>query len=113
MSDNYHGTWSDDDSNEFEFDNAPEGDDVDFDDEIDDPDDDVIACPVCHREVHELADRCPHCGEYITFGNQPWAYQSKSRQRIIKWALLLMIGALLLPFVLAIWRMLMTTVGNE
>lgn len=110
MSEEYHSHWSDHDphdADEFEFDDES----VAEDDLLDD-DDDVVSCPACHRDVHELADRCPHCGEYITLGNQPWAFQSPSRQRFIKWALLLMLAALLLPFLIALGQLLIAAVSR-
>jgi len=30
------------------------------------PDDDVLACPSCRRPVHEDAQQCPHCGDWMT-----------------------------------------------
>jgi hypothetical protein len=42
-------------------------DDDYFDEDWSDDDDlaDVIPCPHCGTEVHELADCCPVCGEFI------------------------------------------------
>ncbi|RMF37031.1 MAG: hypothetical protein D6753_18325 [Planctomycetota bacterium] len=33
-----------------------------------DADDDFVACPICGEPVHEEAQRCPHCENYITPG---------------------------------------------
>jgi hypothetical protein len=48
-------------------------DDDFIDEEWDDDDDyaDVINCPNCGSEVHELADCCPKCGEFILDESQP------------------------------------------
>ena len=27
--------------------------------------DDVVPCPTCGREISELAERCPYCGDWI------------------------------------------------
>ncbi len=47
--------------------------DKDWGDEIDDEEDygaddeePTVSCPYCRAEVHEDAQRCPHCGEYIS-----------------------------------------------
>ena len=39
----------------------------------DDDDDftDVVDCPNCGSEVHELADCCPKCGEFIIEESRP------------------------------------------
>ncbi|HTW95062.1 MAG TPA: hypothetical protein VMD30_09730, partial [Tepidisphaeraceae bacterium] len=59
-------------------------DDDDIDDrelpdpsDMDDEDDDEIdigdPCPNCKKAVFEDAQRCPHCGHFITReGKQPW-----------------------------------------
>lgn len=51
--DRYREDWEDDHD-------APQECDLD-----DDDDDAVVDCPNCGREVSELADRCPHCGDWI------------------------------------------------
>jgi hypothetical protein len=63
---------------EDEFEPDDEDDEVDPEapDESDmDPDDDeggddavdTVPCPYCHRPVHEDADICPHCRNFISF----------------------------------------------
>lgn len=37
----------------------------------DDEDDDTVACPHCRVQVHEQAERCPHCGWYISEEDAP------------------------------------------
>ncbi len=41
-------------------------------------DDDLLQCPSCRREVHEDAQQCPHCGDWITpvypRGAKSWAW---------------------------------------
>lgn len=57
---------------------ASEGDDDSWGDEVDDDfdgdsaDDDVtVPCPYCRREIHEDAERCPHCEQYISDEDAP------------------------------------------
>ena len=40
-----------------------QSDDEDWDEEYPDDDDDsaTVPCPYCKREIHEDAERCPHC----------------------------------------------------
>lgn len=38
----------------------------DLDDRTDADDYGLVACPRCGREVSELAERCPYCGDWIT-----------------------------------------------
>jgi hypothetical protein len=43
----------------------------DFDRDDSDPyGTDTEPCPVCKREVHELTDICPHCGNFIVRDEQ-------------------------------------------
>ena len=56
-----------------------EGNDEDFaDDGEEDGDDDVtISCPRCGEEIHEDAQRCPYCENYLSEedavpGRKPW-----------------------------------------
>jgi predicted nucleic acid-binding Zn ribbon protein len=54
---------------------------TDFDDELDDsPDEDdagddepTILCPWCKRQIHEDAQRCPYCEQYISDEDAPRA----------------------------------------
>jgi DNA-directed RNA polymerase subunit RPC12/RpoP len=61
--------WDDDD----QLDDEDEaGDDSDeFDGGDDDEDEPTIECPYCGREIHEDAQRCPHCEQYISRENAP------------------------------------------
>lgn len=34
-------------------------------DEEDDSEAEMLACPVCRKPVHEDAQQCPHCGDWI------------------------------------------------
>jgi hypothetical protein len=42
-------------------------------DVVDDDDDDepTIPCPHCRREIHEDAQRCPYCEQYISSEDAP------------------------------------------
>jgi hypothetical protein len=31
----------------------------------------TVACPYCAREIAEAAERCPHCGQYISEEDRP------------------------------------------
>ena len=55
---------------------APREDDSWDDDEEEDPsdefdDDATIPCPYCKRPIHEDAQRCPHCGQFISAEDAP------------------------------------------
>lgn len=65
--------WDDDDA-EDDF-----GADVFDDGELDEDTDEepTISCPYCRREIHEDAQRCPHCERYLsdedaTPERKPW-----------------------------------------
>jgi uncharacterized paraquat-inducible protein A len=45
-------------------DDAPE--DADWSDDDDDDDEPTVACPYCGCEIHEEAQRCPHCENYLS-----------------------------------------------
>ena len=47
---------------------SPDEADLDGDD---DGDDETIACPHCHRRVHEEAEVCPGCGNYLSREDAP------------------------------------------
>ncbi len=53
---------------------SDEEDAEDWDDDGD-PDDEepTVPCPYCRREIHEDAERCPHCGQYISSADAPAA----------------------------------------
>jgi hypothetical protein len=52
-------------------DGADSGDEVDYE---------TVPCPYCRDPVHEQAEQCPHCGEYISDEDAPptrrpwWVY---------------------------------------
>ncbi len=46
-------------------------DDPEYDDE--DDDEPTISCPFCREEVHEDAQRCPHCEHYLSEEDAPSA----------------------------------------
>ena len=55
---------------------APGPDDRDLPDPSDtdtpgDETDDTVPCPYCGREVYESAERCPHCGSYVSDEDAP------------------------------------------
>jgi hypothetical protein len=61
--DDWEGDTDDDD-----FDN-------DFDDDLhthsDDEEEPTVPCPYCRAEIHEDAERCPSCGQYISEEDRP------------------------------------------
>jgi hypothetical protein len=49
-------------------------DEEEWDEEDEEP---TVPCPYCREEIHEDAQRCPHCGNYISEedappGRKPW-----------------------------------------
>ena len=58
-----------------DYDNEDCDDDEGFDDgEEDEP---TVSCPHCGRQIHEDAQRCPYCDQYISTedspdGPKPW-----------------------------------------
>lgn len=44
-------------------------DDADFGDDA--SDDVTVPCPYCRREIHEDAEWCPHCEQYISDEDAP------------------------------------------
>jgi hypothetical protein len=63
--------WDRDPEDAEEFDEDPEGpQECDLADDEEDGEDiyGVEACPRCGKDVSELAERCPHCGEWIVQG---------------------------------------------
>jgi hypothetical protein len=54
-----------------ELDDDDEGYDVDEDGGDDDDDDVTIPCPYCRRQIHEDAERCPYCEQYISAEDAP------------------------------------------
>lgn len=59
--------------------NAPQARDLDDDDSWDanHAADQDMECPQCHRRVHEDANKCPHCGEWITPVEPSGAFSKK------------------------------------
>ena len=55
--------WPDDEDDWEDDSEADEGDDFDV---SDDDDDATIPCPYCRRPIHEEAERCPHCEQYVS-----------------------------------------------
>ena len=44
----------------------------DYDDDPDDPEEDLLPCPCCGADIFEDSVQCPICGEYVTFGANAW-----------------------------------------
>lgn len=53
----------------------PTNDEFDDDGDADDPGDDdtsaTIPCPHCGEEIHEDAQRCPYCEQYLSEEDRP------------------------------------------
>jgi hypothetical protein len=60
--------WPDDEDDWDDDIEADEGDDYDVSDDEDEP---TIPCPYCHRPIHEEAERCPHCEQYVSQEDAP------------------------------------------
>jgi len=63
--------WDDDDrdwsEHAYDEDRDDEFDGVDEDED----DDETVPCPHCRRLVYEDAERCPHCGSYLSREDAP------------------------------------------
>jgi hypothetical protein len=35
---------------------------------------DLLPCPHCRRPMPELADKCPHCGDWVIPGHTPGTF---------------------------------------
>ena len=95
--------YNDDDSDEFDALDEDYG--SDFDDEAHSDESEVVDCPECGRPIYEFAERCPHCESYVTTsevsrGRRSWPRFSQAA------VVYLLIGALLLPFLLVLLRLL-------
>jgi hypothetical protein len=67
--------WRDDDDyddTDFQGLRTFDRDDGDGDDE----DDDTSPCPYCRRPIYADAERCPHCGNYLSAEDAPPSRQS-------------------------------------
>ena len=62
----------------------PDPSDQDLDD-----DPEAVSCPFCRKPVSELADVCPHCGNFISHD----ALQSEKRS-IWKWVIVAILVAM-------------------
>jgi predicted nucleic acid-binding Zn ribbon protein len=52
-----------------------EGYDLDDDDVEDNQDEPTLPCFNCGEEIHEDAQRCPHCGQFVSEEDRPAARQ--------------------------------------
>ena len=48
-------------------------DDYPEEDQYDDDSPELLPCPNCGKEIYEESERCPYCGEYVTFSNSLWS----------------------------------------
>ena len=69
-----------------------EGPDEEWIEDEGQPEDDVLACPSCHEAVHEDAQQCPYCGDWIT----PVEPHGRSKRLIATVIVILVIVALIL-----------------
>ncbi len=79
--------WRNDEIDEFDND----WDEVDDDVADDDADSPYVPCPHCKREIYEDATMCPYCEQFVV------AESSFPKWVIV--AAILVLGALLLPFI--------------
>lgn len=93
-------SWHPDD----EFDESEE--DAWAEDSEDELESDTVECPECGHEVYELSDQCPSCGHYISPNSHPWSGRSHSSRRRLSFVAWVLIGALLLPFLAVLLRIL-------
>ena len=55
-----------------QYDDYPEEDQYDSD-AFDDDSPELLPCPNCGEEIYEESERCPYCGEYVTFNTSLWS----------------------------------------
>jgi len=68
--------WDEDDEGEYTGEEEQESlEDADIDD---DASAETLNCPGCGKLIYEQAERCPHCGHYVTEETAP-------RRRRVKW----------------------------
>ncbi len=58
--------WDEDEQDDWD-----DGDEDDLDAETFDDDEPTVPCPYCRRPIHEDAQRCPHCEQYISEEDRP------------------------------------------
>jgi hypothetical protein len=66
--------WTRDDDardDELEFDDDLDDDRLDDEDWPAEDDEPTVACLYCGREIHEDAQRCPHCENYVSAEDSP------------------------------------------
>ena len=90
---NFEDDWED---NEGNF--GSDDDDLDFDSEEDD-EEPTIPCPYCRREIHEDAQRCPYCENYISAEDAPAAEGALASNK----PLWFVSGLLLCLFIVILW----------
>lgn len=73
--------------------------------------DDLIPCSECRAWIHEDSVRCPSCGHYILDGSRYPSRRSPAFQRMFVVIVLVVIAALLLPFLLGLLSMLRAAAG--
>jgi hypothetical protein len=62
----------DDDLDDDNFDDGDLDDGYGEDYDVDEDEDNVtIPCPYCRRQIHEDAERCPYCEQYISAEDAP------------------------------------------
>jgi len=66
--------WEDDPDDDADGGDEP---DDDFEGAQDDDESETVPCPYCRRAIHEDAERCPYCEQYISRedappGRKPW-----------------------------------------
>lgn len=59
-------SYEDEDEAELDARDDPDVDDADWN-----PDPAEVPCPYCNREISEEAERCPHCGSYVSHSDAP------------------------------------------
>ena len=71
-----------------------------WNEEFEDSDDqvDTIACRNCHIEIYDEAERCPHCGEYVSAGTSPFASKPFWVRCLMVMIIIFLIAAFVLPF---------------
>ena len=63
-----------------------------------DDEEELAFCPSCNGEMSPLADRCPHCGDYVRPTAQPARRPLWGRLAVLLAILALAIGLILMLF---------------
>jgi len=86
-------------ANDYDDDDEREApDESEMDPDIGDENAELVPCPYCGDDVYEQAERCPHCGKYISEEDTP----DHAAARFPSW---LIVGVIACLVAVLIWAM--------